>query len=639
MPTSSNAVDFAHTVLRAVQGAQSPADADQKLLASLANSVGADRAEIWRPAAPNWSLLASFPRPSVATPDAAPEALDRGGPVSVGDWSATPLPMQEGEHQPDILAIEADVPPQLLADLALVANTARTLARALSRSGRLDELLGMSLAWSASSDTRALLEAMAESATRLFDADRATIFLWDQPAKKLVGRPALGMPNNELAIPEDAGVVGKVVQSGETLRVGPREIEKHVDRAVDSKTGYRTDSLLCVPLDAPGGDRLGAFELINKKGQGGGPAEFTDDDQTGLAEFAYLAAAAVSSAQQVEDLLDQRDNLIDQAASGVRMLGESPPIVALRATIDRVAESDLSVLVLGENGTGKEVVAQSLHFRSGRRAAPLLAVNCAAIAESLLESELFGHEAGAFTDARESRAGKFELADGGTLLLDEIGDMSLAGQAKLLRVLEDKTVVRVGGSEERRVDVRVVAATNRDLSERVREKTFREDLFYRLCVVTLELPPLRDRGDDVVLLAEHFLRTFAQSRGRKPQKLSAAAKKRLVAHNWPGNVRELRNLMERVAYLTDGPTIGPEDLSIISREAGGSAGGGGVGDYFEGPLTDATHAFQRAYIDHCVDRSRGNVAAAARQLGLHRSNLYRKMRQLGLDEGATDEHG
>ncbi|MEO1496645.1 MAG: sigma-54-dependent Fis family transcriptional regulator [Planctomycetota bacterium] len=646
MKTSPDAVDFAQQLLEAVSGAGSPADADRRVLQAIAEACGGTQACVWRPATPHWTLVAAYPRPLAAPPEAVAEALDRHAPVSLAGWSAAPLPQDPHALQPDLLAVEAAVDPQRLGELTGVAHAARGVARSLGRGERLDELLGISLAWSASSDTRALLETMAESATRIFDADRATIFLWDRAAKKLVGRPALGMPDNELTIPEDAGVVGKVVQSGETLRVCPREIEKYIDRATDAKTGYRTESLLCVPLDAPGGDRLGAFELINKRGQGGAPGEFTDDDAAGLAEFAYLAAAAVSSAQQVEDLLEQRDTLVDQAASGVRMLGDSPPIVALRSTIDRVAESDLSVLVLGENGTGKEVVAQSLHFRSKRRSAPLLAVNCAAIAESLLESELFGHEAGAFTDARESRAGKFELADGGTLLLDEIGDMSLAGQAKLLRVLEDKTVVRVGGAEERRVDVRVVAATNRDLSERVHEKSFREDLFYRLCVVTLELPPLRERGEDVVLLAEHFLRSFGQSRGRKPPKLSAAAKKRLVAHNWPGNVRELRNLMERVAYLTDGPTIGPEDLSIVDRGSAGAAGGGGLDDYFDGSLTDATYAFQRAYIDHCVDHSRGNVAAAARKLGLHRSNLYRKMRQLGLDDGATmdeggttDEHG
>ena len=215
------------------------------------------------------------------------------------------------------------------------------------------------------------------------------------------------------------------------------------------------------------------------------------------------------------------------------------------------------MLLLGENGTGKEVVARSIHFGSRRRKHPFIAVNCAALTETLLESELFGHEKGAFTDAHEARAGKFELASGGTLFLDEIGDMSLAGQAKLLRVLEEKTIVRVGGSKPIHTDVRVLAATNQKLAELVRAKRFREDLYFRLNVVTLELPPLRERGDDIMLLAEHFLQQFCRRAGRRVPKFTAAARKRLESHTWPGNVRELRNLMERLAYLSSGDRSRP----------------------------------------------------------------------------------
>ena len=209
------------------------------------------------------------------------------------------------------------------------------------------------------------------------------------------------------------------------------------------------------------------------------------------------------------------------------LVGESPAIQAVRSTIRRVADTDLAILILGENGTGKEVVARSIHYRSRRRNEPFIAVNCAALTETLLESELFGHEKGAFTDAHEARAGKFEAASGGTLFLDEIGDMSLAGQAKLLRVLEEKNVVRVGGSREIHTDVRVLAATNQKLAELVRAKRFREDLYFRLNVVTLELPPLRERGDDVLLLAEHFLHQFCRQAGRRTPKFTAAARKRL----------------------------------------------------------------------------------------------------------------
>ena len=244
---------------------------------------------------------------------------------------------------------------------------------------------------------------------------------------------------------------------------------------------------------------------------------------------------------------------------------------------------------------------------------------------------MFGHEKGAFTDARETRQGKFELASGGTLLLDEIGDMSLGGQAKLLRVLEEKVVVRVGGSMAIPTDTRVLAATNQNLAELVRAKRFREDLFYRLSVVTLDLPPLRSRGEDVELLAEHFLRFFSAKARRKAPQFTAAARKRLLTHSWPGNVRELRNLMERLAYLSpeDQDKIDAPDLAFIMSPSAGAASILALDE----PLTEATQRFQVEYIKKQIDACRGNMTLAAEKLGLHRSNLYRKMGQLGMETG------
>lgn len=287
------------------------------------------------------------------------------------------------------------------------------------------------------------------------------------------------------------------------------------------------------------------------------------------------------------------------------------------------------MLLLGENGTGKEVVARSLHLQSRRCDQPFVAVNCAAIAETLLESELFGHQKGAFTDAVADRAGKFELASGGTLLLDEIGEMSLAGQAKLLRVLEDKVVVRVGGSTPIQTDVRVIAATNQELAKLVREKRFREDLYFRLTVVTLNLPPLRERSEDVIVLAQFFLDQFGHQIGRPPPALSEDARRRLLSHAWPGNVRELRNLMERIAYLTSGSVIEESDLAFVLSPSSS-------GDVSQVPpnltLSDATDLFQTRYIRQHIDSAAGNLAKAAERMGLHRSNLYRKMKQLGIEE-------
>jgi Nif-specific regulatory protein len=369
---------------------------------------------------------------------------------------------------------------------------------------------------------------------------------------------------------------------------------------------------------------LGAFEVLNKRG-----GNFTEDDELALAELAAHAGIALENAQQTEQLISSRRTVADQAAEGVQLIGQSPPIEALRSTIRRVADTELAVLILGENGTGKEVVAQMIHYQSRRRGEPFVAVNCAALTETLLESELFGHEKGAFTDARETRRGKFELAASGTLFLDEIGDMSLGGQAKLLRVLEEKIVVRVGGSASIPTNARVLAATNQNLAELVRNRKFREDLYFRLNVVTLDLAPLRNRGDDVILLAEHFLKLFAAKARRKPPKLTAAARKRLAEHNWPGNVRELRNLMERLVYLApdDQEKLDASDLAFIMSPSATRSGALSL----DAPLTDATHRFQAEYIRQHIESARGNMTAAAERLGLHRSNLYRKMRQLGMD--------
>jgi len=299
---------------------------------------------------------------------------------------------------------------------------------------------------------------------------------------------------------------------------------------------------------------------------------------------------------------------------------------ALRSMIRRVADTDLAVLILGENGTGKELVAQSIHYLSRRRDKPFVAVNCAGIPDTLAESELFGHEKGAFTDARETRQGKFELAAMGTLLLDEIGDLSLSGQAKLLRVLEEKVLVRVGGSTTIATDARVVAATNQNLAEMVRQKRFREDLYFRLNVVTLEIPPLRDRPQDVLLLAEHFLEDFSRRARRKLPEFTVAAKERLQKHPWPGNVRELRNLMERLAYLTTEDVIDASDLAFTLSPRSGEPLFAAV----DQSLSEATAQFQIEYIHRAIEQAGGSMSQAASRLGLHRSNLYRKMRQLDM---------
>ena len=580
---------------------------------------------------PQWQLQAGSGLGQQQLPtEVIAEAIDRDAPVTLNDWTAAPLG--------DGYALVA----RRAADGAELAQFAEGLAPALKaiadrqqrgqRIRRLETILEITHAWRQTNSMTALLKAMAEAATELLQAERASIFLWDRPHKELVARPALGVKGHELRIPDDKGIVGQVIHSGEPRRVGGGMGDEQIDRHVDQATGYTTRTLLCVPLVAPGGRCLGAFEALNKR-----EGHFTDEDEHGLTELAAHAAVALQNTQEFEELLTKHRQLVEQAAQGLQLIGESPAIKALSSTIRRIADTDLAILILGENGTGKEVVARSIHYLSRRRDQPFIAVNCAALTETLLESELFGHEQGAFTDARETRAGKFELASGGTLFLDEIGDMSLGGQAKLLRVIEDKTVVRVGGSIPIQTESRILAATNQDLAAMVRAKRFREDLFFRLNVVSLELPPLRERGDDVLILAEHFLQSFCRNMGRQTPKFSAAARKRLLAHRWPGNVRELRNLTERLAYLTAGDVVEVDDLVLVET-------GGGNDDRLldlTGSLADATKTFQQQYIRKTIDAARGNMSGAAKRLGLHRSNLYRKMRQLemaaeGDDEGEED---
>ena len=487
----------------------------------------------------------------------------------------------------------------------------------------LSTILAITQSWNQTQSMETLLQEMAEAATDLLSADRASIFLWDKANRTLIAQPALGMEDQELRFADTTGIVGQVVHQGEPRRVGSGLNEDQIDRAVDKASGYQTNTILCVPLTTPRGHCLGAFEVLNKN-----LGNFTDEDQRALVELATHAAVALQNTQQFEQLLAKHQQLVDQAADAVQLVGDSPLIEGVRSTVRRIADTDLGILILGENGTGKEVIARLIHYLSRRRDQPLIAVNCAALSETLLESELFGHEKGAFTDAHATRAGKFELASGGTLFLDEIGDLSLGGQAKLLRVIEDKTVVRVGGSESIHTEVRILTATNQDLATMVREKKFREDLYFRLNVVSLVLPPLRDRGADILLLGEYFLQKFCTNMGRRMPTLSDAANARLLAHSWPGNVRELRNLMERLAYLTSGDQIDEGDLDFINSQ------GAGVSTVLQtdGTLAESTQQFQRQLIDQVIQANQDNMSRAAKQLGLHRSNLYRKMNQLGMQE-------
>jgi len=319
--------------------------------------------------------------------------------------------------------------------------------------------------------------------------------------------------------------------------------------------------------------------------------------------------------------------LVEELGHSGELIGRSPPMQRVNELITRLAATDARVLITGESGTGKELVAAAIHRQSGRARRPFVRVNCAAIPRDLVESELFGHEKGSFSGATERRRGRFELADGGTLLLDEVGELSLEAQAKLLRVLESQEIERVGGSGPIRVDLRVISATNRDLPDDIRGNRFREDLFFRLNVVPLHLPPLRDRREDIPLLVQHFLRRSRERDGLRPPEIRADAMDVLTAHPWVGNVRELANIVERLTILHAGEAIGASEALRVLEGSLPSHAQAPTASTRQG-LEERLDEVERGMIVDALDEAAGNVADAARRLRTDRANLYRRMRRL-----------
>jgi len=325
--------------------------------------------------------------------------------------------------------------------------------------------------------------------------------------------------------------------------------------------------------------------------------------------------------------------LVAELGGEQRMIGSSPAMHAIRELIRQVAPTDARVLITGESGTGKELVAAALHAQSRRADGPFVRVNSAAIPRELVESEMFGHERGAFTGATERRRGRFELADGGTLFLDEVAELSAEAQAKLLRALESGEVERVGGQEPIRVDVRVIAATNRDLREEIAAGRFREDVYYRLNVIPIHLPPLRERAEDIPELAAHFLARLQARHGLVPPVLLPDAIERLMRYPWPGNVRELANVCERLAILHPGREVGAREVASMLPDSGAvkEIPGTAPVEVSGGSLTERLDAYERALILAALEEADGNVADAARRLGTDRANLYRRMRRLEIE--------
>ncbi|WP_242346755.1 sigma-54-dependent transcriptional regulator [Anaeromyxobacter terrae] len=408
------------------------------------------------------------------------------------------------------------------------------------------------------------------------------------------------------ALPVDAVVMDVRMPDLDGLAVLQRARETRPDLPVVIMSGHGSIDTVRSAF------KLGAFDYLEKP--------ITERDKL---------LVAVKNALALRSLREENAELRREAGR-LDMIGGGPAMQRLFELVRRAAPSEGRVLVTGENGTGKELVARALHESSRRKSGPFVKLNCAAVPADLIESELFGHERGAFTGAVAARRGKFELADGGTLFLDEVGDMPAAMQAKVLRVLQEGEFERVGGAHTLKVDVRVVAATNKDLPAEVQAGRFREDLYYRLNVVPVHAPPLRERKEDIPALATHFLAEACERNGRRPMRLERDALAALQAHEWPGNVRELRNLLERLAILCDGPAIGADDVAAMlpgvrrPRTERFRAGAS---------FHDLVEEAEREIILGALDAHADNVSETARDLGLERSHLYKKMRALGVKRG------
>lgn len=338
----------------------------------------------------------------------------------------------------------------------------------------------------------------------------------------------------------------------------------------------------------------------------------------------------VRNALHQRKLEEENLNLRIRVERRFELIGSSPAMQRLRELIAMAAPTNSRVLISGENGTGKELVARAIHLQSPRHHRPFVEVNCAAIPETLIESELFGHERGAFSGATSMKRGKFELADGGTLFLDEIGDMSLSTQAKVLRALQEQQFTRVGGTKVINVQVRVIAASNKELPKEIERGSFREDLFYRLNVLPIHVPPLRERRTDIPELARHFIRMQAEEEGLKIKEFTQSALEVLQQHDWPGNIRELRNLVERLLIMVPGTVIDREDVEVFLRHPTGGSSSNLAEKYFSS-LREARNAFEREFITNKLRLNQWNVSKTADDLKIERSHLHRKIKLLNIE--------
>ncbi|GAB4370734.1 MAG: sigma 54-interacting transcriptional regulator [Spirochaetales bacterium] len=473
------------------------------------------------------------------------------------------------------------------------------------------------------SDVHALLTDILDSATQLVEGEASSLLLLDKESNKLFFEIALGPKGPEVkkfSLNLGEGIAGWVAEHNTSLIVNDVQEDTRFFADVSKKIGFPTTSILATPMQVKG-ECVGVIEIINKRN--GKP--FNQEDLEWLEIFSTQASLTLQNARNFQQVRDEVNLLRDKvtAETGFHtFISESKIIQEKLALVKRIAATDSSVLILGESGVGKELFAEQIHLHSPRKQRPLIRVNCAALPEHLLESELFGHVKGAFTDASQDRRGRFELADGGTIFLDEIGDLPLSIQAKLLRVLQSRTFEKVGSSETISVDVRIIAATNRDIEAAVENGTFRKDLYYRLNVLPLYIPPLRQRSEDIVVLADFFLKKFNRETKKQVRGFTDEAMKLLLSYTWPGNVRELENTIERAVVIARNEYITPQDLLLPMDH------GEGLENYSEKPFKEALWAFKKSYLTHALQRHNWNQTEVARILGIQRTYLSKLIRDL-----------
>ena len=477
------------------------------------------------------------------------------------------------------------------------------------------------------SDINALLAHILESAMRIVVGDAASLLLLDSSKQVLRFEIALGpkgLDVKKFVVKMDEGIAGWVVKNNRSLIVNDTENDPRYCPAVQKSTGYQTRNMLAVPMRVKD-ECIGVIEILNKSVSEG----FTLEDLEVLEIFANQAAIAYQNASFLQKSRDEIVVLQDQIATDRgyhTMIARSPVILEKLDIVERVAKSDSSVLILGESGVGKELFAEQLHLKSDRAQNPFVRVNCAALPEGLLESELFGHVKGAFTDAISNRKGRFEMANHGTIFLDEIGDLPLSLQAKLLRVIQNKSFEKVGSSDTLTVDVRIVAATNRDIEKLVEEQKFRSDLYYRLNVLPLYIPPLRQRIEDIPELANFFLKKFRHEVKKEFIGFSEGAMSAILSYSWPGNIREFENTVERACVIGKPPYIKEEDLLLNIRSMPDN------NTYADKSLKSVLNLFKKHYLQKVLEENDWNQTTAAQVLDIQRTYLSRLIKELEIKE-------